>query len=239
MMSDFAFVHDPPKRVGELAAALGLTLADAFGDGHSDMGYLIHDRFSATYAWDMHHERPVGSAEDLGRRTLLDYSVVYDSGQEECEAALRALHGAPQPVADRIRYGPFFIGVGAGGRFSLQWYEEEPDWAVPAADPEERLAQVRALLADGGTLTFKPPMPARELAQALGRPDAIGRSTDVHLSHWVLAAPDGEKLEHLGRTVEATLDRWPSGPDVAGVSSPGGAVQNLGDDDVVRHLRIE
>jgi len=238
-MSDFAFVREPPERVGELAAALGLTVAAVFGDGTSDMGFVVNDRFSATYAWDMHHEHPVRSADDVAWRQLHDYCVFYAGGQAECEAALRAQYGAPQPVADRIRYGPFFISVGDGGRFNLEWYRDEPDWAVPAADPEERLAQVRALVANGGELTFKPPMPARELARALGRPDAIGRSTDVHLSHWVLAEPDGEKLELLGRTVEAALDRWPSGPDVAGVSFPGGAVQHLGDDDVVRRLRID
>jgi hypothetical protein len=58
------------------------------------------------------------------------------------------------------------------------------------------------------------------------------------MSHWVLAEPSGERLRLDGRTVEATLDRWPSGPDVDGVSVPGAAVQHLGDDDVVRRLRI-
>ena len=180
----------------------------AFADGNSDMGFVMNDRFSATYAWDMHHEHPVRSADDVAWRQLHDYCVFYAGGQAECEAALRAQYGAPQPVADRIRYGPFFISVGDGGRFNLEWYRDEPDWAMPAADPEERLAQVRALVANGGELTFKPPMPARELARALGRPDAIGRSTDVHLSHWVLAEPDGEQLELLGRRSKR---RWTAG----------------------------
>jgi hypothetical protein len=238
-VTSFAFVRRPPERVGELAAALGLTVGDIFADGRSDMGHVMHDRFSATYDWDMYHEDRVRSADDLGRRSLQDYCVFCDGGRDECEAALRALHGEPQPVGERTRYGPFFLSRGVGGRFNLEWYATEPDWAMPPADPEQRLAELRALVADGGYLALEPPMPAIECAGALGRPDAIGVSTDVHMSHWVLAEPDGERLRIGGRAVEATIGGWPSGPEVSGVSIPAGAAHHLGDDDVVRWVRIE
>jgi hypothetical protein len=81
-------------------------------------------------------------------------------------------------------------------------------------------------------------MPALELARALGRPDAVGRSTDVHMSHWVLAEPTGELLRVGGRTVEATLGGWPSGPEVPEASNPAAPVRRLGPDDVVRRISV-
>lgn len=237
-MSDFAFVRDPPERLGDLAAALGVTVDELFADGHADMGHVMHDRFSATYDWDMYHEHPVRSADDLAHRRLQDYCVFHAGGREQCEAALRARHGAPTAVGERIRYGPFFVSAGAGGRFNLEWYESEPDWAKPPADPAERRAQLQQLVADGGYLALEPPMPALECARALGRPDAVGVSTDVHMSHWVLAEPDGERLQVGGRKVEAMLGGWPTGPAVSGVSVPAAAVHHLGPDDVIRWVRI-
>jgi hypothetical protein len=238
-VTGFAFVREPPERVGELAAALGISVAEVFSDGRSDMGFVMNERFSATYDWDMYHEHPVRSADDLARRRLREYCVFFASGQDECEAALRTLHGAPQRVGERIRYARFFLNVGAGGRFNLEWYAREPDWAMPPPDPEQRLVQLRTLVADGGYLVLEPPMPAVECARALGRPDAVGVSTDVHMSHWVLAEPDGERLRLGDRTVEATLGGWPSGPAVSGVSIPAAAVHHLGPDDVVRSVRVE
>ncbi|HEX5620966.1 MAG TPA: hypothetical protein VFX51_21265 [Solirubrobacteraceae bacterium] len=185
---------EPPQTVGELAAAVGVPLADVVAGGVWDTGHLLCDDFSATYEWDMYHERPVESADDLARRRLISYHV-HATGE----------HDPPAP---------------------------------PPVDPEERLAQVRAVVAGGGSLDFEPPMPALELAQALGRPDAVGRSTDVHMSHWVLAEPTGEPLRVGGRTVEATLGGWASGPEVPGVSIPAAAVCRLGPEDVVRSLRI-
>ena len=110
--------------------------------------------------------------------------------------------------------------------------------APPPVDPEERLAQIRALAAGGGSLALEPPMPALELARALGRPDAVGRSTDVHMSHWVLAEPTGELLRVGGRTVEATLGGWPSGPEVPEASNPASPVRRLGPDDVVGRISV-
>jgi hypothetical protein len=235
-VSDFAFVREAPETVGALAAALGVSVDAIAADGQSDMGYVMHDRFSATYDWDMYHEHPVRSADDLGGRRLQDYCVFGVAGRDACEATLRSLHGAPRAFGERTRYGPFFLTPGEP--FSLEWYETEPDWAMTPADPEERRAQLRALVAEGGYLKLEPPMPAHELAAAIGRPDAVGVSTDVHMSHWVLAEPSGDRLRIGGRSVEAMLGGWPTGPEVDGVSVPAAALHHLGPDDVVRWVRI-
>ena len=164
-MSDFAFVRDPPERLGDLAAALGVTVDELFADGHSDMGHVIHERFSATYDWDLYHERPMRSA-----------------------------------------------GASATGRSSSA--------SAPA----------------GGSTSSGT---SRRRTGRCRRPDAVGVSTDVHMSHWVLAEPDGERLRIGSRKVDAMLGGWPTGPAVPGVSIPAAAVHHLGPDDVVRWVRID
>jgi hypothetical protein len=218
-VTDFAFVRDPPERLGELAAALGLTAAEILADGMSDMGFVVNDRFSARYEWDMYHEHPVRSADDLAHRRLQDYTVFCTAGRDACEAALRSVHGAPREVAGRLRYGPFFVS--GDERFNLAWYAREPDWAAPPVDPAVRIAEVQAIAAaieraetieeaqaalGGASLRLHPPMPKEDAAHALGVPGAEPAAVDVHMSHWVLRVP-------LGRwRVEATVDgdvvRW-------------------------------
>jgi hypothetical protein len=215
---DFAFVRDPPERVGDLAAALGIGVAEVLA-GHSDMGFVVNDRFSATYEWDMYHENPVRSADDLARRTLREYTVFYADGRSACEAALRAVHGAPREVAGRIRYGPFFLS--GGDRFNLAWYASEPDWAAPPVDPVARVAEVQALAAAieraatieearaalGGTsLRLHPPMPVADAARALGRPGAEPVAADVHMSHWVIPVQLGSW--RVEATVDGDVVRW-------------------------------
>jgi len=213
-VTGFAFVRDPPERLGDLAAALGIAVADVFAGGRSDMGHVVDDRFSATYDWDMYHENPVRSADDLARRRLRDYAVFYAAGRGDCEAALRSVHGAPRDVAGRVRYGPFFLS-GDGDRFNLEWYASEPDWAAPPVDPAARIAKVQAIAAaieraetieeaqaalGGPSLRFHPPMPTADAARALGRPGAEPVAVDVHMSHWVIRVQLG------GWRVEATVD---------------------------------
>jgi hypothetical protein len=116
----------------------------------------------------------------------------------------------------------------------LQWPPPAPP--VPLSDVEAFAERVRRDDLDSTVLTLDPPLPARDVARALGHPDAIGRSVDVHMSSWRLAGPAGEPLR-LGRCeIEATLGGWASGPEVAGVAIPAAAVHHLGAGDVV--LRI-
>jgi hypothetical protein len=102
-------VHAPPATVGELAAALGLRVAELEPRG-----------VAYAYAWDIHHELPPGSIEDLARRALTAYRVPLEDAPA-CEAALRARHGEPVEVEDRRRYGHFLVS-GA----ELEWRAELP-----------------------------------------------------------------------------------------------------------------
>jgi hypothetical protein len=237
-MSDFAFVRDPPERVGEITAALGLTVTDVFGDGTSDPGFVVNDRFSATYAWDMHHEQPVRSAEDLQWRQLHDYCVFYAGGQAECEAALRAQHGAPQPVAERTATGRSSSAPATAGGSTL------------SGTRTSRIGRCRRPTRRSGSRWCGRSWPTvgssrsgrrcRARAGPGARPAGHDRPQHGRAPEPLGARRTGRReLELLGRSVESTLDRRPSGPDVAGVSFPGGAVQHLGDDDIVRRLRID
>jgi hypothetical protein len=106
-------VHAPPATVGELAAALGLRIADLEPRG-----------VAYAYAWDIHHELPPESLEALARRVLTAYRVPVADGAA-CEAALREHYGEPVQVEGRRRYEHFLLG-GSG----LEWHAELPSWAV-------------------------------------------------------------------------------------------------------------
>jgi hypothetical protein len=102
-------VHAPPATVGELAAALGLRIAELEPRG-----------VAYAYAWDVHHELPPGSIEELARRALTAYRVPLGD-VSACEAALRERHGEPVEVEGRRRYGPFLLGAA-----ELEWHAELP-----------------------------------------------------------------------------------------------------------------
>jgi len=106
-------VDAPPATVGELAAALGLRVAELEPRG-----------IAYAYAWDVHHELPPASVEELARRALTAYRLPL-SDMDSCEAALRARHGDPAEVEGRRRYGHFLIGDAV-----LEWRAELPDRAV-------------------------------------------------------------------------------------------------------------
>ena len=76
-------VDAPPSTVGELAAALGLRVAELEPRG-----------VAYAYAWDIHHELPPDSVEALARRALTAYRLPL-SDADACEAGLRARHGDP------------------------------------------------------------------------------------------------------------------------------------------------
>jgi hypothetical protein len=130
--------------------------------------------------------------------------------------------------------------------FVLEWYADEPDWAAPPADTAARANAVAALAAGtatpdaleaagivatgDGSYELHPPMPALELARALGADDAFARTVDVHMSSWRLATRAGDL------PVEATLDGPPRGEPV--LPLPAARTAALGDGDLVRYLRL-
>ncbi len=282
----FAFVAEPPTRVGDLAAALSVRVADLIRDGGHSMGTIAAApptapgaagpaplsgdvaTLSGRYRWDIHHEHPVTSAGALADRQLTSYLVMFRRGRAACEAALRAQHGPPlanqRPGSRGLhQYGPFFVSVGDGDDFVLEWYDAEPDWAKPAVDAGARIqavADIAAVLRGAGTeaaiaaragdvgirtidrgLEFEPPMPATDFARALGVPDPVARTVGVHMSEWRIATVAGAGTADLRVgpwELEAYLDGPASGDAVPGVSIPAGVVRRLGERDVVRSVRI-
>ena len=185
------------------------------------------------------------SAEALGPRTLSRFSVRFDSGRTRCEGALgEGLHR----VGTRRRYGPFFFDDSDSEAFTLEWYKETPDWAVPPPDPDARIralatlaaattveeldAALAALPADirvtGRSLEFVPPIPALDLA---GRPL---RPHDRR-PHEPLARRT-RPLRHV--EVDAALDGPATGEPVPGLVLPAARACRLTPADTVRHLRI-
>jgi hypothetical protein len=222
-------VHAPPATVGELAAALGLRIADLDGRG-----------VAYAYAWDIHHELPPDSIEALAWRALTAYRVPLGDATA-CETALREGHGEPVEIEGRRRYGHFMLSAGG-----LEWHAELPDWAVTAGDREagrRSLAALSERLRGGGEpdeaeLTFDPPLPAAEVAAALGAPEAFASTVDVHMSSWRLETSEGP-IEVGGWRVDAALAGRPSGDPVPGVEIPGASARLLGGGETVGHLRVE
>ena len=84
-------VDAPPATVGELAAGLGLRVADLEPRG-----------VAFAYAWDIHHELPPDSVEALARRALTAYRAPgLRRGGLRGRAAAR--HGEPVEVEGRRR----------------------------------------------------------------------------------------------------------------------------------------
>jgi hypothetical protein len=255
-------VFEPPVRVRELAASLGLGVDDLLAGGEPSMGSVAaaEPSMSASYAWDVHHEELVRTAEDLAPRTLVSYRARFPAGRAAFEDALRAVHGEPRAVAGRRRYGPFFVDDAATGAFALEWYAREPGWTTPPVYKSARgrplaevFGQLRAAAAAGelpappdaaglhaygdGGFELRPPMPAARLAAALGVPDAFARTVDVHMSHWQLATPAGDVRLGIWR-IEASLDGRPAGGPAPGISLPAALARTLGGEEPVRRLRI-
>jgi hypothetical protein len=194
-----ALVRDPPASVGELAAALGLRMEQLVPHGMFSMGSILGPGVSAEYEWDMYHEAPVETLGALAGRRLMSYRVSRPAA--ELEAALRARYGegaADTPRDEPRRYGPFALSPDA-----LEW---RAAWPVPPGDPAAVVALIDAA-SEPGPLALQAPVPAAELAAALGHPGAVARTVDVHMSSWRI-----EPLTYGGWEVEATLERAPAGP---------------------------
>ena len=243
----FRFVHRPPVTVADLASALGLSLSDLTAAGLFGMGSItVPGRLSADYVWDMYHERPVASAADLAGRRLSRYAAWFDAAvRPACAAELLAAYGEPVAVGGRLRYGPFYLGE------ALEWFASTPDWAKPPVDPVARVRAVERLVADlssdvppglgitvtGSGVRFDPPMPAADVARAIGHPDAVARTTDVHMSLWMLVSVNGDRTERL--PVTAHLTGGATGGAVPGVTAPAARVAHLGAGDTVTSIDVD
>ncbi len=206
---ELGLVLDPPRYVRDLAAV-------------AELG-----RFTYQYRWDMYHEAPV---TDPAPRELTEFTIRL---QDSPEAALEAVYGEPREVAGRRQYGPFFVS----DPFVLEWYADEPVWAIPPQDHD--IAALVERITTGELLEheFRPPIGALELARGLGAPDAFAHTVDVHMSSWRLGTPAG-RLTVGAYEIDASLANSPSGEPVPGIDLPAALTAVLSDDDVVRWLYV-
>jgi hypothetical protein len=165
----------PATTIGELAHALGIEVADLAD--YVRMGHLATDlptsgqswadrcrsarsrgihSLSGRYAWDIHHQQPVPSAERLPGTALQEYAIEFTGNPEACEAELQKRYGPPElifattgrydPPGGRRRYRPFFVAAPTAGGFVLEWYAREPEWAIAEVDPAARDEFLRTLV---------------------------------------------------------------------------------------------
>jgi hypothetical protein len=246
----FRVVHRPPQTVADLTAAVGLSMTDLTAPGRFGMGsVVVPGRLSADYAWDMYHERPVASASDLAGRRLTRYAVWFDAGDRPaCAAELFSAYGEPVAVAGRHRYGPFFLSEAC----ALEWFASTPDWAKPPVDAAARVKAVERLVAgadladlppglgitvSGTGVRLDPPMPAADVACAIGHPAAVAQTTDVHMSRWALVTVTGDRTSRP--RVTAYLTGPATGGDVPGVTAPAARVARIGAADTIAVLDLE
>jgi hypothetical protein len=208
-------VPDPPETVGALALALGLTVEQLVPHGMYSMGSILGPGVSAEYEWDMHHEAPVETLGALARRRLTSFRVTLAG---DVEPALRDRFGPPRDG----RYGPFALSPDA-----LEWRAAWPAEAGDAAALADRIAAAR----EPGPLPLDAPVPAAALAAALGHPDAVARTVDVHMSSWRLGP-----LAYGEWEVEAALERAPTGPEAGSI--PAGVARALDPDVRVHSVRL-
>lgn len=209
---------------------------------------------TAQFAWDMHHEAPISSADRLRERSLVSYAVSYPAGRTACATALSRSYGPPARAGSRLRYGPYFVQGNDGEGFTVEWHEEELQWALPAADQaqrarvlrdlaaavaaatgESRLAAALAAAASGGPglqagrageLVFRPPVPALLLAKAIGIPQPTAMTIDVHRSSWVLAVVSDGRLARP-RAGHWRIEARLAGPPTGGALSERDAVKAI------------
>jgi hypothetical protein len=175
--------------VGDLAQRLGLSVEQLAGAGPFGMGTFVTATASVEYAWDVHHEHPVSSYEELARRELISYDV-------ELEDGLR-IKGPPKP--------------------------------------ETTIALVVARIANAGedeSFAIDPPVPALALLEALGCPEPVARTTDVHMSSWQIGP-----WTTSGLSLTARLAKPPAGErHDSGI--PAIAAAQLAQDDVIGSIAL-
>jgi hypothetical protein len=92
-----------PRTVAELAALHGVPLEDLVREPLL-FGMLAPDApFSATFEWDVHHDAPVTTAEDLGRRRLLSYDG-WSIDDDKPKVGLDAVGGLQ--AGDALEFNP-------------------------------------------------------------------------------------------------------------------------------------
>ena len=152
-----------PRTVAALAGALGLelTLDDALlgargtmalpPEGHPPLSGDVTS-VSVTYDWDMFHEYPVATLEDLLRRTVREWTAVLAHPIAAVETVLTSAFGPPRLVASSRVFGSWIATSTSNASTALSFYPKLPDWAVAAPDTatrERALVELAATIAAG------------------------------------------------------------------------------------------
>ena len=148
----------PPKTVGALTRALGIELSgeDVKQSGlgamlvrqvappSSDVTFL-----SASYVWDMFHERAVSTREDLLARQLVEWRVGFGHPASALEGELAARLGPSRSAASSRVFGTWILTGTSEHTSTLSFHTKLPDWAVAQPD---RVRRERALLELAATI---------------------------------------------------------------------------------------
>ena len=152
-------IATPPTLLSQLEAIVGPVAMSFAREDQENMGFLwrprlaIDDgefsslipRLSVRYAYDMYHERP----ERPRDVRLLDYVLHVQGDRRAVEALLAARFGGPRHVASEHQayaaYHPFYVADGHRGAFILEWYAQQPRWAIPVPDASTQTAWLEGL----------------------------------------------------------------------------------------------
>ncbi|MBS2017459.1 MAG: hypothetical protein JST00_31540 [Deltaproteobacteria bacterium] len=148
----------PPETVGALTRALGIELGaeDVKQGGQgtmlvrrvatpsSDVTFL-----SASYAWDMFHERAVSTREDLLARQLVEWMVGFGHPASALEGELAARLGPSRSASSSRVFGTWILTGTSDRTSTLSFHTKLPGWAVAQPDG---VARDRALLSLAATL---------------------------------------------------------------------------------------
>jgi hypothetical protein len=220
-----------PTRWGELESALGVRVERVSYFGHGSIIAPLEDDetlasphvayVSVEYAWDMHHEMPVATLDEVRARRLVSYAVVFKHGREACEARLVERFGSPavvrratnaHGVIEYRSYGPLFVTTGPE-RFTVEWFAETPDWAL-TCDPGAREAFLTAALARVSRAKT-----ADDVVRALASPPAdagvvVKTFADTAWLEFRPAMPAADVVRHLrveraiGATTDVHMSNW-------------------------------
>jgi hypothetical protein len=108
----------------------------------------------------------------------------------------------------------------------LEWHASEPR---PQGDVQALLARIRE--ATAGRIDLDAPVPALALARALGVPEPIAHTVDVHMSSWRM------ELRHRDAVLVATLAGPPGGRDVLG--PPAARAAKVGEDATIVSVELK
>lgn len=135
----------PPETVGDLEHALGVSLAidpeplrlGAFGGFALGFTGLV-TRLAFAYGWDLHHQEPAKTVDELRKKPLTRFGVTMTSGGNELQRALGDRFGEPRVTPTHRIFGETWMVATRGPEITVSWYAKLPDGALPPIDPVVR-----------------------------------------------------------------------------------------------------